>query len=112
MKPLKVVFLWHMHQPDYRDAETGEFVLPWVYLHALKDYSDMAAHLESHPKMKAVVNFVPSLVDQLVDYARQFETGIFRDPLLDLLGHPDFNALNDAQRGFILIAASTPIRRR
>src|SRR5579863_4539364 len=102
MKALKVVFLWHMHQPDYRDAETGEFLLPWVYLHALKDYSDMAAHLETHPQMRAVVNFVPSLVDQLDDYGRQFETGQFRDPLLDLLGHPDFAILQEAQREFIL----------
>jgi alpha-amylase/alpha-mannosidase (GH57 family) len=102
MKPLTVVFLWHMHQPDYRDAETGEFVLPWVYLHALKDYSDMAAHLESHPKMRAVVNFVPSLVDQLDDYVRQFATGVFRDPLLALLGEPDFESLQEHQKRFIL----------
>ena len=43
---LPVVLMWHMHQPQYRDALTGEYVLPWTYLHALKDYSDMAAHLE------------------------------------------------------------------
>jgi alpha-amylase/alpha-mannosidase (GH57 family) len=102
MKALKVVFLWHMHQPDYRDAVTGEFVLPWVYLHALKDYSDMAAHLETHPRMRAVVNFVPSLVDQLDDYCRQFESGTFRDPLLAVLGHPDFNTLDDPRRRLIL----------
>ncbi|MCA3149891.1 MAG: hypothetical protein ING77_01775, partial [Rhodocyclaceae bacterium] len=33
---LDLVLFWHMHQPDYRDAATGEFLLPWVYLHALK----------------------------------------------------------------------------
>ena len=33
----------------------GEFTLPWVYLHALKDYTDMAAHLERHPRVRAVV---------------------------------------------------------
>ncbi|MFI5399650.1 MAG: glycoside hydrolase [SAR324 cluster bacterium] len=97
-----MVFLWHMHQPDYRDAETGEFRLPWVYLHALKDYSDMAAHLETHPRMRAVVNFVPCLLDQLDDYCRQFESGTFRDPLLALLGHPDFNTLDARQRRSIL----------
>ena len=37
-----LAFLWHMHQPDYRHPETGQFVLPWVLLHAIKDYSDMA----------------------------------------------------------------------
>ena len=37
----KVVFLWHMHQPDYRDIITGEYYFPWTYLHAIKDYVDM-----------------------------------------------------------------------
>jgi alpha-amylase/alpha-mannosidase (GH57 family) len=46
---LDLVLLWHMHQPDYRDPDTGEFLFPWVYLHAMKDYSDMAWHLEQHP---------------------------------------------------------------
>jgi len=52
---LPVVLLWHMHQPQYRDALTGEYVLPWTYLHALKDYTDMAAHLEAIPAARAVV---------------------------------------------------------
>ena len=71
-----------MHQPDFRDAATGRFRLPWVYLHAAKDYVDMAAHLERHPAVRAVVNFVPILLDQLEDYADQFRTGTLRDPLL------------------------------
>ena len=40
---LDLVLLWHMHQPDYRDAVTGRFMLPWTYLHATKDYADMVA---------------------------------------------------------------------
>jgi len=40
---------WHMHQPDYRDLATNQYVLPWTYLHAIKDYSDMAYHLEVNP---------------------------------------------------------------
>ena len=52
-----LAFLWHMHQPDYRDHVSGEFHRPWTYLHALKDYTDMAAHLERHPRVRAVVNF-------------------------------------------------------
>ena len=54
-----LAFLWHMHQPDYRHPETGKFVLPWVLLHAIKDYSDMASHLERHPGVRCTVNFVP-----------------------------------------------------
>ncbi|MDW8258513.1 MAG: glycoside hydrolase, partial [Gammaproteobacteria bacterium] len=65
---LPVVLLWHMHQPHYRDALTGEYVLPWTYLHALKDYSDMAAHLEAQPAARAVFNVTPVLIEQLEDY--------------------------------------------
>jgi hypothetical protein len=66
---LPVVLLWHMHQPHYRDALSSEYVLPWTYLHALKDYADMAAHLEEVPGARAVVNFTPVLIEQLQDYA-------------------------------------------
>lgn len=68
---LKVVFLWHMHQPDYRNIMTGEYYFPWTYLHALKDYVDMVAHLEEQPKARAVFNFAPILLEQLDDYAQQ-----------------------------------------
>ncbi|MFP4079218.1 MAG: glycoside hydrolase [Ectothiorhodospira sp.] len=92
---VKLVLCWHMHQPQYKDARTGSYVLPWTYLHAIKDYVDMAAHLEAEPRARAVVNFAPILLEQIEDYARQVEgflregTG-FRDPLLDLLAadHP------------------------
>ena len=68
---LKVVLCWHMHQPEYRDLISGEALLPWTYLHAIKDYSDMAAHLESVPGATAVVNFSPVLLLQLEEYASQ-----------------------------------------
>jgi alpha-amylase/alpha-mannosidase (GH57 family) len=64
---MRVVFLWHMHQPEYR--VDGRFLRPWVYLHALAGYSEMAARLEECPSMRAVVNFTPVLIDQLDDYA-------------------------------------------
>ncbi len=80
-----LVLVWHMHQPDYRDQASGEFVLPWVYLHAIKDYTDMAWHLERQQGMRAVINWVPVLLDQIEDYADQFESGKLRDPLLRLL---------------------------
>ncbi|MDR3393272.1 MAG: glycoside hydrolase family 57 protein [Sulfuriferula sp.] len=68
---LNVVLCWHMHQPYYRKGLAGEYQLPWVYLHGIKDYSDMAAHLERYPQMRAVVNFAPVLLEQLDDYAQQ-----------------------------------------
>lgn len=72
-KPLNVVLCWHMHQPYYREGLKGAYHLPWVYLHGIKDYSDMAAHLERYPEMHAVVNFAPVLLEQLDDYAQQLE---------------------------------------
>ena len=89
-QPLNVVILWNMHQPQYTVRCGGEYRLPWAYLHAIKDYTDMAAHLEAEPRAKAVVNFTPTLLEQIADYAKQlrvfFETGVaFRDSLLNVL---------------------------
>ena len=88
---MRVVLLWHMHQPEYR--VDGRFVRPWVYLHALSGYSDMAARLEESPAMRAVVNFTPVLVDQLEDYDRRLQRwrqdgAPVGDPLLDALIEP------------------------
>ncbi len=101
-RKLNLILCWHMHQPDYRDYSSGEFVLPWTYLHAAKDYTDMAFHLEQQPQMRAVVNFVPVLLDQLEDYAVQFKTGEIRDPLLRLLAREDLNDLSVEERDLLL----------
>jgi alpha-amylase/alpha-mannosidase (GH57 family) len=90
---LPVILLWHMHQPQYKDALTGQYALPWTYLHAVKDYTDMAAHLEGNPAARAVVNFTPLLIEQLEEIARRvaehLENGSpLPDPVLALLG-PD-----------------------
>lgn len=96
-----LAFLWHMHQPDYRHPDTGQFVLPWVFLHAIKDYTDMAAHLERHPGIRCTVNFVPVLLDQLEDYAEQFETGQWRDPLLRIASWPEPHTLPIEDRNWL-----------
>ncbi len=49
-KKLQLILCWHMHQPDYREYLHGGYVLPWTYLHAMKDYTDMVYHLEQHPQ--------------------------------------------------------------
>ncbi len=87
---LPVVLLWHMHQPHYRDALSGEYALPWTYLHGLKDYSDMAAHLEANPAARAVINVTPVLIEQLNDYVRMLRRHLDQgapvsDPVLALL---------------------------
>ena len=66
---LRLVLCWHMHQPQYRHAVDGRYLRPWTWLHGIKDYTDMAAHLESVPGAKAVVNFSSILLLQLEDYA-------------------------------------------
>ena len=101
-KKLQLVLCWHMHQPDYRNYLTGEFVLPWTYLHAMKDYTDMAYHLEKHPQAKAVVNFVPILVEQLFDYEQQFKSGKVKDGLLKMLCMERLDDLNEQDRLHIL----------
>ena len=87
---LNVVLCWHMHQPQYCDMMSGEYQQPWSYLHAIKDYVDMAAHIEAVPGARAVVNFAPILLDQLADYAGQVRGFLrdgktVRDPLLAAL---------------------------
>jgi alpha-amylase/alpha-mannosidase (GH57 family) len=89
-EPLRVVLCWHMHQPQYQDLITDEHVLPWTYLHAIKDYVDMAVQLESQPTAAAVVNFTPILIEQIRTYSAQvsawLRTGApIRDPVLALL---------------------------
>jgi alpha-amylase/alpha-mannosidase (GH57 family) len=91
-----------MHQPQYRDALTGRYVLPWTYLHAIKDYTDMASHLESNPVARAVVNFSPLLIEQLQEIAQRVEAHLrsgtaLPDPVLGLLG-PDPVPTDPAER--------------
>ncbi|EQD59234.1 glycoside hydrolase family protein, partial [mine drainage metagenome] len=92
---MRVVLGWHMHQPEYRDPDSGEYRLPWTYLHAIKDYTDMAAHLEDQPAARAVVNFTPVLLEQIEDYADQIRSYFFmgqplRDPMLRALASEKF----------------------
>ncbi len=88
--PVNFALCWHMHQPWYKHGLDGLYQLPWVYLHAIKDYDDMATHLERHPAMHVVVNFAPVLLIQLDDYSKQLadwlENGVvMADPLLNYL---------------------------
>ncbi len=59
-KPIRLALLWHMHQPYY--ILDNQARLPWVHLHAAKDYYEMLALLEEHPEVRCTVNFVPSLL--------------------------------------------------
>src|SRR5512134_2244026 len=74
---LRVCFLWHMHQPYYKDPETGTFILPWVRLHAIKDYVALPRIFREFPKIRHTMNLVPSLLIQLRDYAEFGAEDIF-----------------------------------
>jgi len=64
-----IAFVWHMHQPYYKDLATGKYKMPWVRLHGTKDYHFMAELLDGYPKIRQTFNLVPSLLSQIEDYA-------------------------------------------
>jgi alpha-amylase/alpha-mannosidase (GH57 family) len=84
----QVAILWHMHQPFYEDLATHEHIMPWVRLHALKDYYGMVALLREFPSIRVTFNLVPSLLIQLEAFAadrargRNLELGL--KPAADL----------------------------
>src|SRR6202008_5142175 len=84
---VNLVVLWHMHQPQYRDPETGQYVLPWTRLHALKDYWGMVQVLAEVAGFHATFNVVPALGMQLEEYA----SGTFNEPGVEL-------AVRDAEK--------------
>ncbi len=81
---LRVAILWHMHQPFYKDLVSGQYRLPWVRMHALKDYYGMVKLLDEFPSVHQTFNLVPSLVRQVEDYVE----GTARDPFLDVASKP------------------------
>ncbi|GAB1401195.1 glycoside hydrolase family 57 protein [Elusimicrobiota bacterium] len=98
MKKVYLAFLWHQHQPIYKNPLNNTYELPWVRLHATKDYYDMVAVLDDYPKIKVNINLVPSLLIQLDEYAK----GIAKDKFLDLTLKPALE-LSDEDKIFILM---------
>jgi alpha-amylase/alpha-mannosidase (GH57 family) len=74
---VSLCFLWHMHQPYYKDPETGTYILPWVRLHAIKDYVALPRIFREFPSVKHTFNLVPSLLIQLRDYVENGAEDIF-----------------------------------
>ncbi len=68
MKKLYLSILWHQHQPYYKDDFDNHYHMPWVFLHALKDYYEMAKHVDVANNIRVTFNYVPSLLIQLQDY--------------------------------------------
>ena len=97
MKPLKVAFVWHMHQPYYKDDLTSTYLLPWVRLRCAKDYYKMPALLDNYPKVRATFNLVPSLLAQIEDYGKEESVDLFLN-----LSKRDAKDLSAEERDFLL----------
>src|SRR5437764_6354356 len=97
MHSIRLLFLWHMHQPFYKDLVSGEYRLPWVRLHGLKDYYGMVKLLDEFPNVHQNFNLVPSLMTQLQEYV----AGTAGDPFLNVAAKPAKD-LSVAERRFAL----------
>jgi alpha-amylase/alpha-mannosidase (GH57 family) len=97
MPKLRVVILWHQHQPFYKDLVTGQYRLPWTRLHALKDYYGMVKLLDEFPEVHQTFNLVPSLINQIQDYV----SGEAQDPFLQVASKPAKD-LSEQERRFAL----------
>ncbi len=95
-----LALLWHMHQPFYEDLATGEHILPWVRLHAIKDYWGMVAVVREFPRVRVTFNLVPSLVMQIQSVAADRA----RDPHL-AIGLKEADALDASERRFLVANA-------
>ena len=83
----RVAILWHMHQPFYEDLVTQEHILPWVRLHALKDYYGMVALLREFPRVRVTFNLVPSMLVQLEAFAENRAVDRFLELTLKPAAH-------------------------
>src|ERR1700680_3751813 len=94
MAQLRVVVLWHQHQPFYKDLVTGLYRLPWTRLHALKDYYGMVKLLDEFPQVHQTFNLVPSLITQIQDYV----SGGAQDPFLQVARKPAKDLTQEERR--------------
>jgi starch synthase len=97
MKPINVAFVWHMHQPYYKDDLTSTYLLPWVRLRSSKDYYKMPTLLDGYPKIRATFNLVPSLLAQIEDYGKEESVDLFLN-----LSRRDAGQLSLEERDFLL----------
>ncbi len=79
MKNTSIAFIWHMHQPYYRDMVTGESTMPWVRLHGIHSYYDMLCLYKNYSNIAGTINFVPSLIEQLLAYTEKGRSDAFLD---------------------------------
>lgn len=94
----RLAILWHMHQPFYQNPYSKKFDLPWLRLHALKDYFGMVHILEEFPTLRLTFNLVPSLLaglkmvlegvsDEFADVFRKTASDLSPDDIQFLVRH-------------------------
>ncbi|MEP6537474.1 MAG: glycoside hydrolase family 57 protein, partial [Bryobacteraceae bacterium] len=97
MQHIYLCFVWHMHQPFYKDLVSGEYKLPWTRMHGLKDYYGMVKVLEDFPSVHQTFNLVPSMMVQIEEYA----SGTAHDAFLRAALKPAEH-LTEGEQSFIL----------
>ncbi len=94
---LNLAFIYHMHQPYYKNLLTDQTEFPWVRLHGTKDYLDMVKMLEKFPAIHQTFNLVPGLIEQIEDYT----DGRVKDKFLEHSYKPAAD-LTEHEKAFIL----------
>lgn len=94
---MKLLLLWHMHQPTYQDYASGRYHLPWVYLHTTKDYYEMPHLMEPFERVRMTFNLAPSLIEAIGGYAR----GQATDEWFRLLHKPP-EQMTEAEKRFVI----------
>jgi starch synthase len=94
--PLHVAFVWHMHQPYYKDDVANTVLLPWVRLRSVKDYHRMAALLDRYPRVVQTFNLVPSLCAQIEDYLSDDASDLYLE-----LTRRSARELTEEERAFV-----------
>lgn len=93
---LNLCFFWHMHQPDYRGSD-GVMSMPWVFLHAIKDYYEMPWLLSQYKDLKATFNITAPLIEQLNLYTDPLKNDYFLS-----LWERDPSILDDEERVWLI----------
>ncbi len=71
--------------------------MPWVFLHAIKDYYELPWLQSLYPSIKATYNLVPSLLVQLLEYKSES----VNDKFLNVL-KKDVSKLGEDEKGYLL----------
>lgn len=101
---LYLAIVWHQHQPMYlKDPKIEEYTEPWVRLHGIKDYYDMAAMVRNYPSLHLTINLTPVLLMQLEEIIKNYEKGLPTDKYVRL-SLKDASSLTDEEKDFLILS--------